>query len=96
MSAETLYLFLALICIIISILFFTRTNSNTNHNNHNIQMASQSNHKPEIKRIVIIGGSFGGLTCAQHLIDKLDQKTAYQITLFEPKSYFEYTPGNVL
>ena len=38
-------------------------------------------------RVVIVGGSFAGLAACRHLKDYAD------VTLIEPKEYFEYTPG---
>ena len=40
-------------------------------------------------KIVIVGGSFAGLCAIRHLKKYPD----LDITLIEPKDYFEYTPG---
>ncbi len=42
---------------------------------------------PEYKRIVIVGGGFGGLTLAQKLID-----TRYQVVLIDKNNYFQFQP----
>jgi hypothetical protein len=39
-------------------------------------------------RVVVVGGSFAGLCCVRHL-----RKHNFDVTLVEPKEYFEYTPG---
>lgn len=39
-------------------------------------------------RVVVVGGSFAGLCCVRHL-----KKQNFDVTLVEPKEYFEYTPG---
>jgi hypothetical protein len=38
-------------------------------------------------RVVIVGGSFAGLRAQRHLCDLAD------VTVVDPKTYFEYTPG---
>ena len=40
------------------------------------------------KRVIVIGGSFAGLCSLRHL-----KQYDFDITLIEPKGYFEYTPG---
>ena len=39
-------------------------------------------------KVVVVGGSFSGLCCVRHL-----KKYDFDVTLVEPKEYFEYTPG---
>lgn len=39
-------------------------------------------------KVVVVGGSFSGLCCLRHL-----KKHGFDVTLVEPKEYFEYTPG---
>lgn len=38
-------------------------------------------------KVLIVGGSFAGLATARYL------KSSYDVTIVEPKDYFEYTPG---
>ena len=38
-------------------------------------------------KVLIVGGSFAGLHIAYHL------KNIAQVTLVDPKDYFEYSPG---
>ena len=42
---------------------------------------------PSFKRIVIIGGGFGGLTLAQKLVN-----TAYQVILLDKNNYHQFQP----
>ena len=42
---------------------------------------------PDYKRIVIVGGGFGGLTLAQKLIN-----TKYQVVLVDKNNYFQFQP----
>merc|ERR1712048_1329275 len=39
------------------------------------------------RRLLIVGGSFGGLACGR------DMKNHYLVTIVDAKEFFEYTPG---
>jgi len=53
------------------------------------ETSSLLNDESSSKRVVIVGGSFAGLSALRHLSDH----AGTSITLVEPKDFFEYTPA---
>ena len=45
-----------------------------------------------VKHIVIIGGGFGGIYTAKHLLKKFKNKNNFKITLINRDNYFLFTP----
>ena len=46
------------------------------------------------RRVVVVGGSFAGLTFCRELLHRLPASgPAVRVTLVEPRDWFEYTPG---
>ena len=53
--------------------------------NYFLSITMKTSSRP---KVVVVGGSFSGLCCLRHL-----KKYDFDVTLVEPKEYFEYTPG---
>ena len=51
-------------------------------------MRSHKKTKLEVKKVVIVGGGFGGL----YLARKLETKKGFKVVLIEPKDFFVYIP----
>src|SRR6266704_1120183 len=55
-------------------------------------MKHNANEKPAIKRIVILGGGFGGVYAALHLERLLARKRDVQVYLVSHDNFFLFTP----
>ena len=49
-------------------------------------MRSHKKSKLEVKKVVIVGGGFGGL----YLAKNLETKKVFKVVLIEPKEFFVY------
>jgi NADH dehydrogenase len=55
-------------------------------------MRHNANEKPAIKRIVILGGDFGGVYAALHLERFLSRKRDVELCLVSRDNFFLFTP----
>ena len=55
--------------------------------------ASVSSSSSSPPRVLVVGGSFAGLTFCRELLHRLPAATTVAVTLVEPRQWFEYTPG---
>src|SRR5262245_35573708 len=55
-------------------------------------MIAQVTRKPRKKRIVILGGGFGGVYAAMHLEKSLERESAVEICLVSRDNFFLFTP----
>ena len=61
-----------------------------------VPSSTNSTDAPTNTTIVIIGGSFAGLTCARHIHKHYNDQNytdKLEVIIIEPNHYFEYTPG---